>query len=61
MTQPQTAQSVNDFCKMNGISKSFFYKLQRQGKGPRIMKIGRRTLVSAEAAEEWRKTLEKNA
>lgn len=29
-------QSIPEFCKTNGISPSFFYKLQRQGKGPRL-------------------------
>lgn len=54
----QTAQSVNQFCTANGISRSMFYKLMRQGEAPRIMKVGRRTLVTAEAAAEWRKSLE---
>lgn len=58
MTANTAAQSVNDFCRANGISRSLFYKLQRQGKGPRLMRIGRRTLVSAEAADEWRRTVE---
>jgi predicted DNA-binding transcriptional regulator AlpA len=53
-----SAQSVDDFCKSNGISRSFFYKLHREGKAPRIMKVGRRTLISAESAMEWRKSLE---
>jgi predicted DNA-binding transcriptional regulator AlpA len=51
-------QSVADFCRTNSISRSLFYKLQREGKGPRIMKIGRRTLISQEASAEWRKSLE---
>lgn len=58
MTTNQTAQSVNDFCQANSISRSLFYKLQREGKGPRLMKVGRRTLISAEAANEWRRTVE---
>lgn len=52
------AQSVKDFCHANGISRSLFYKLQRQGSGPRIMKIGRRTLVSGESADAWRRKME---
>lgn len=51
MTQ---AQSVNEFCKTNGISRSLFYKLQRQGNGPQIMKVGRRTLIALDSAVEWR-------
>ena len=52
------SQSVDEFCQTNGISQSFFYKLAKQGKAPRIMKVGRRTLISAQAAEEWRKEME---
>jgi hypothetical protein len=58
MTTNKVAESVKDFCQSNGISKSMFYKIQREGKGPCIMKIGRRTLISNEAAAEWRKSLE---
>lgn len=54
----ECAQSVDDFCKSNGISRSLFYKLHRAGKAPRIMKIGRRTLISSEAASDWRKQME---
>jgi predicted DNA-binding transcriptional regulator AlpA len=61
MATNNPAQSVADFCKSFGISRSFFYKLQRAGKAPRVMKIGRRTLVSAEAASEWQKQMEGNA
>ena len=52
------AQSVDEFCQANGISQSFFYKLAKQGKAPRVMKVGRRTLISAEAANQWRKEME---
>lgn len=52
------AQSVDEFCQTNGISPSFFYKLAKQGKAPRIMKVGKRTLISSEAAEAWRKEME---
>lgn len=46
------------FCDDHNISRAFFYKLQAEGKGPRLMKIGRRILVSAEAAAEWRARME---
>jgi hypothetical protein len=31
-----------------------FFKLQRQGLAPRTMRVGARTLVSVEAATQWR-------
>ncbi len=50
--------SVSDFCRAHGISRALLYKLLRDGRGPRIMKVGRRTLISQEAAEEWRRRME---
>ena len=50
--------SVSDFCGAHGISRALLYKLLRDGRGPRIMKVGRRTLISREAAEEWRRRME---
>lgn len=47
------AFTVENFCEAYQISKSFLYKLAREGKGPRMMRVGRRTLISAEAAAEW--------
>lgn len=50
--------SVSDFCREHGISRGLFYILLRDGRGPRIMKAGRRTLISHEAAAEWRERME---
>ncbi len=50
--------SVADFCRAHGISRALFYKLLREGCGPRVMKVGRRTLISREAAEDWRRRME---
>ncbi len=38
-----------------------YYKLLKQGTGPRIMKAGVRTLVSAEAERDWHRSLEVQA
>ncbi len=50
--------SVRDFCREHGISRGLFYRLLREGRGPRVIKAGRRTLISQEAAEEWRRRME---
>ena len=50
--------SVTDFCREHSISRGLFYRLLREGSGPRVIKAGRRTLVSYEAAEEWRRRME---
>lgn len=52
------AHTIAGLCSDHHISRSFFHKLIKEGRGPRLMKIGRRTLISAEAASEWRAKME---
>jgi predicted DNA-binding transcriptional regulator AlpA len=52
-------QSVPEFCADNGISRSLFYRLVKEGGGPRLTKVSRRTLISSEAAAEWRTRMER--
>jgi predicted DNA-binding transcriptional regulator AlpA len=52
------ALSIREFCEAHGISEGFFYKLKKQGEGPREMKVGARTLITFESAAEWRRARE---
>lgn len=52
------AYTVEEFCQAYRICRATFYNLVRSGRGPAIMKVGSRTLVSAEAATEWRRKME---
>ena len=52
------AYTVEEFCEAHRISRAMFYVLQAQNQGPRIMKVGRRTLISEDAAREWRARME---
>jgi predicted DNA-binding transcriptional regulator AlpA len=54
----QAAYSVTQFCAAHGIARTTLYELFRQKRGPRTMKVGRRVLISAEAAADWRKRME---
>jgi hypothetical protein len=56
----QQVYDVSGFCKAHFISRAFFYKLQQLGRGPQIMKVGRRTLVSSAAAAEWVERMERS-
>lgn len=60
MTHSQQKQTitVNEFCNMHSISRSMFYKLLKDGNAPRIMKVGRKTLISNDAAKEWQCAME---
>ena len=55
----QHAFSVDEFCRNHDISRGLFYRLLRDGSGPAIIKARRRTLISQEAAEEWRRRMER--
>ena len=50
--------TVDEFLVRNRISRGFFYKLLKQGNGPRVMRPGGRTLISAEAERDWHHELE---
>jgi predicted DNA-binding transcriptional regulator AlpA len=52
------AFSIPEFCRRHGISRAHFYNLSKNGAAPAVMRVGRRTLVSAEAAAEWRMRME---
>lgn len=50
--------SIKDFCLTHGISRATLYNLVKKQLAPRLMKVGKRTLISAEAAAEWRARME---
>jgi hypothetical protein len=52
------AFSIPEFCRRNGFGPGLYFKIARDGRGPRVMRVGRRTLISREAAEEWRRARE---
>jgi hypothetical protein len=56
--EEKDAYSIQEWAKRHDVSVPLFYKLQREGRGPRVMHIGRRTLISAEAAAQWRRERE---
>jgi len=54
----QDVFDIPKFCEANKISRAFFYKLVKEGNGPRLMKVGRRTLITKEASADWRRRME---
>lgn len=50
--------NVKAFCLSHGgINVSTLYRMWAEGRGPRYVKVGKRTLIPAEAAREWRAEL----
>jgi len=60
-SDPGEAFSIATFCKRYGISRALFYKLQKNGKAPRSFKLGRRVLITRDAAREWLRAMDGNA
>ncbi|MCK1671184.1 hypothetical protein [Bradyrhizobium sp. 150] len=52
------AYSVDEFCTRNRISSQLFYKLKPKGLMPATFNVGRRVLISREAAAAWRRARE---
>lgn len=55
-TPAKLALSIREFCKVAGISRSRTYEEIKNGR-LRIVKCGRRTLITNEAVEDWVKSL----
>jgi hypothetical protein len=55
------AMSIAEFCRLHGFSVDQYFKMRREGWGPRTMKVGSRTLISHESAAAWRKAREEAA
>ena len=53
------AMSIAEFCRRHSVSEPFYHKLQRQHRGPKTIKVGARTLITAEAAAKWRRAQER--
>jgi predicted DNA-binding transcriptional regulator AlpA len=53
--------TVDSFCTYHQISRAVFYRIVKDGYGPKTFKIGRRTYISKEAAEAWRRSMESDA
>jgi hypothetical protein len=50
--------TIVQFCHEHHISRSFYYKLRAQGRGPAGIKLGKLTMISVEAAAAWRGRME---
>ncbi len=55
------ASSIDSFCRDHEISRGMYYKLKQQGQAPREMRVGKKPLISAEAAAEWRRAREEDS
>jgi hypothetical protein len=56
----RAACTVPEFCEAHRISQAKYYEMKKDGWGPVEMEVGRRRLISFEAAAEWRRKREAN-
>jgi len=50
--------SINEFCAKFGFSRASFYNLRRLGRAPRLIKVGKRSIVSNAQARLFRERME---
>jgi len=55
------ADSIEGFCRRHSISPSFFFKLKARGEAPDTIAVGKRRLITREAARRWRRARERAA
>jgi hypothetical protein len=55
---PRAAFTVAEFCESHRISQAKYYEMKKEGWGPVEMSVGRRRLISYEAASAWRRERE---
>jgi len=56
---PIEAYSIAEFCDAHNIGVATYYWLRKRGEAPREMRVGRRYLISKEAAADWRAACER--
>jgi hypothetical protein len=50
--------SIKEWCARWHISPALYFKLQRQGKGPKTLSINRLKRITPEADDQWRRARE---
>src|SRR5262245_19239970 len=56
--KPGDAHTRLSFCISNHISESHYFKLNRQGRGPREIELDGRIIITPEAEADWRRERE---
>lgn len=61
MSSAIAAMSIADAAASTGVSRSQLYKLIREQRGPRITKIGGRSVILIKDRDEWLRRLSQEA
>ena len=58
MQMTTKAHSIKTFCEAHDISRNLFYTLKKMGLAPKTIALGKRRLITEEAAQEWRQEMQ---
>ncbi|GMO87181.1 hypothetical protein [Bradyrhizobium ottawaense] len=54
---PRMGFSIMEWCARYGFSEGFYRTLRKNGRSPKEGRLGRRVIITAEADDEWRRTV----
>jgi hypothetical protein len=55
------SETIDEFCKKEKISRSFYFQMQREGWGPDEASLGRLKRITPESHQRWRRQRERAA
>jgi hypothetical protein len=53
--------SIFEWCHRRGFSRTYYYELQKKGKGPRVTMVANRPRIDLEADRDWLRDQEAEA
>lgn len=57
-SQAPAAYSIDEWCQRYGICRATFYNMQKAGRAPRTIKLGKLVRIPVEADRAWLKASE---
>jgi hypothetical protein len=51
-------KTIAKFCEDNSISRSTYYNLDKIGKGPRVIRLGQKIIITDQAEADWQRERE---
>ena len=58
MEHSRLVLTVKEFCTQMGIGKTLYYKAQKMGEGPALIRVGGRVLIAQDTALAWLRSRE---
>jgi len=50
---PVAGYTQAEFCAARKFSRALYFKMKKRGLGPREMKVGKRRIITPQAAADW--------